>query len=71
MAVKLSKRAFAHGQELVKEGKVVFDEKDAWSEHQPSAKGENDFLRVHGFSEYGKCYLGIDTAEPEDTKQKI
>jgi hypothetical protein len=28
MAVKLNKRAFAHGQELVKEGKVVFDEKD-------------------------------------------
>jgi hypothetical protein len=41
MAVKLNKTAFHHAQELVHEGKVVLDDRDAWSEHQPSAQEEN------------------------------
>ena len=30
--VKLSKTAFGHAEELVNEGKFVWDERDAWSE---------------------------------------
>jgi hypothetical protein len=37
MAVVLNKRAFDYAKELVNEGHVVLDERDAWSEHQPSA----------------------------------
>jgi hypothetical protein len=37
MAVKLNKKPFHHAQELIHAGKVVPDERDAWSEHQPSA----------------------------------
>jgi hypothetical protein len=36
----------------------------------PSTELENDFLRVHGFSEYAKWYLGIDDCYPENTKRR-
>jgi hypothetical protein len=68
MAVKLNQRAFGHAKGLIKDRKVVLDERDAWSEHQPSAEQENEFIRLHGFDEYGKWYLGIDEAEGEQTK---
>jgi hypothetical protein len=68
MAVKLNKRAFDHAKELIKKGHVVFDERDAWSEHQPSSQKENEFIDLHGFDEYGKWYLGIEEDEHENSK---
>jgi hypothetical protein len=68
MAVKLNKRAYEHAKELIQVGHMVCDERDAWSEHQPSAEKENEFIRLHGFREYGKWYLGIDDTENEETK---
>lgn len=70
MAVKLHKSAFQYAKELISEGKSVADERDAWSEHQPSAEQENEFIREHGFNEYGKWHLGIEESEPEDTKAR-
>jgi hypothetical protein len=68
MAVTLNRRAFNHAKDLIDEGRFVFDERDAWSEHRPSAQDENEFLRLHGFTEFGKWYLGINDQRPEDTK---
>ena len=68
--VKLNKVAFAYAKELVNEGKFVWDERDAWSDHQPSAQQENDFIRSHGIHEYAKWHLGIDDEEDEQTKKK-
>jgi hypothetical protein len=68
MAVKLNKKAFEHAKDLVREGHVVVDERDAWSEHQPSAQEENEFIELHGFSEFGKWHLGIDDEKREQTK---
>ena len=68
--VKLNKAAFAHAKELVNEGKFVRDERDAWSEHQPSAQQENEFIRSHGIHEYAKWHLGIDDAEDEQNKKR-
>ena len=68
MAVTLNPRAYEHAKELINEGRFVFDERDAWSEHQPSAEEENEFIRRHGFAEYGKWYLGINDEKPEETK---
>ena len=68
MAVKMNKQVFEHATKLVEQGKFVFDEKDMWSEHQPSAQDENEYLKAHGFGEYGKWYLGIDTDEDEENK---
>ncbi|MCD6038585.1 MAG: hypothetical protein K0S67_2478, partial [Nitrososphaeraceae archaeon] len=39
-----------------------------WSEHQPSAQEENEYIEENGFKEFGKWHLGIDTDEKEDTK---
>src|ERR1700732_4721472 len=70
MAVKLNKPAFEHAKKLIEQGNFVFDERDMWSEHQPSAQDENEYVKKHGFGEYGKWYLGIDTEEDEDTKER-
>jgi hypothetical protein len=43
----------------------VFDERDAWSEHRPSAQRENGFIDRHGFEEYAKWYLSINDEKDE------
>jgi hypothetical protein len=69
MAVMLNHRAYDHAKELISEGRFVYDERDAWSEHRPSAREENEFLRLHSFAEYGKWYLGINDEKSLDTKR--
>jgi hypothetical protein len=68
MTVMLNRRAFEHAKELINEGRIVLDERDAWSEHRPTAEQENKFIRLHGFAEYGRWYLGINDEKPEQTK---
>ena len=68
MSVILNKRAFEYAKQLIEKGSYVFDEKDMWSEHKPSAQEENEFIKKYNFDEYGKWYLGLDTDEKEDTK---
>jgi hypothetical protein len=68
MAVKLNDRAYAHAKKLVQEGKVVLDDRDDWSEHQPSAEDENRFIEEHGWAEFGRWFLGIDDEAREETK---
>jgi hypothetical protein len=60
MTVELNERAFDHGRNLIMAGKYIIDDRDAWSEHQPSAQQENDFIKQHGIAEYAKWHLGID-----------
>jgi hypothetical protein len=59
-----------YAKELVSKGRVVVDDRDAWSEHQPSTQQENEFIDAHGFAEYGKWHLGVDEAEDENTKKR-
>jgi hypothetical protein len=66
--VKLNRSGFDHAKRLVDQGKVVRDDRDSWSEHQPSAEVENRFIEAHGFAEYGKWHLGIDTDANVNTK---
>jgi hypothetical protein len=68
MAVKLNKKAFDFAKKLVKDGHHVLDGRDDWSEHQPSADQENEFLEKHDFAKYEKWYLGEDDEENEGTK---
>src|SRR3979490_579176 len=68
MAVTLNHRAYEHAKQLISEGRFVLDERDAWSEHRPSAEQENEFIRLHGFAEYGRWDLGINDAKPQQTK---
>ncbi|HEX9602738.1 MAG TPA: hypothetical protein VF973_03230 [Myxococcales bacterium] len=69
-AVKLNRTAYAFAQELIRDGKVVADERDAWSEHQPSTAEENEFISQHGFAQYAKWHLGLDDSEPAESKRR-
>jgi hypothetical protein len=70
MSVKLNRRGFEHAKHLISEGHVVIDERDDWSQHQPSAAEENSFIEKNGFEEYGKWHLGVDTGEGIETKAR-
>jgi hypothetical protein len=70
MTVKLNERAYEHARRLIDEGRFVLDERDDWSEHQPSAQQENEFIDRHGYAEYGRWHLGIDDERPVETKAR-
>ncbi|GAA1946360.1 hypothetical protein [Microbacterium deminutum] len=52
----------------MREGKVVRDDRDAWSEAAPSADDENSFVEKNGWTEYSHWHLGIDKQEDPETK---
>jgi hypothetical protein len=68
LAVRLNESGFDHAKELVKHRRVVRDERDGWSEHQPTAEQENEYIKSHGFTEYAKWHLGVDDEHPPGTK---
>jgi hypothetical protein len=68
MAVKLNEPAFDHARSLVVAGKCVLDDRDAWSEHEPLPKRENEFIQENGYRAYGLWHLGIDDEANPDTK---
>lgn len=68
MTVKLNSAALAHAKQLIKNGKVVKDDRDAWSEAAPSADKENKFLEKHGIAEYSEWFLGVDESKGQETK---
>jgi hypothetical protein len=68
MAVKLSRTAYEYAQALIRDGKVVLDDRDDWSEHRPSADQENAFIEQHGYRDYSKWHLGVDDGMKPDTK---
>jgi hypothetical protein len=70
VAVKLNRSAYEYAQNLVKAGKAVLDNRDDWSEHQPSADDENKFIEEHGWDEYARWHLGVDDQQPEETKAR-
>jgi hypothetical protein len=71
MTVKLNKVAFEHAKKLISQGKVAKDERDDWSEHQPSPDEENTYLDKHGWDEYAQWYLGVDDDQNEETKGRF
>jgi hypothetical protein len=70
MAVKLNDRAFEHAKSVIIDGRFVYDDRDAWSEHQPSTDDENRLIEEHGYDEYARWYLGTDDEAREDTKAR-
>ena len=69
-AVRRNQDPFDFAREPIKHRRVVADGRGAWSQHQPSAEEENEFIRLHGFGEYAKWHLGIDDAHGEKTKAR-
>src|SRR5438874_10060950 len=68
--IRLNETAFAYAEELIAQGRVVIDKKNAWRHHHPMAEDENGFIRTRGFAEYGKWHLGIDETHAEGTKAR-
>ena len=70
MTTTLNKHSFTFAQELIKKGKVVLDQRDDWSEHQPSTRRENEFIEARGWDEYADWHLGVDDEASEHTKAR-
>ena len=68
MSVKLNTTAVGQARELIEAGKVVRDERDDWSEVAPTSEEENAFIEKHGWGEYAKWHLGVDSEKSEETK---
>ncbi|SDY61722.1 hypothetical protein [Herbiconiux ginsengi] len=65
MTVKLNRAGVSHARSLIESGAVV---RDDWSEAAASAADENAFIEEHGFGEYAKWFLGVDSEKSEETK---
>jgi hypothetical protein len=70
MTTHLNQRAFEFAEAQIKKGNVVRDERDAWSEHKPSTRAENEFIEAHGWDEYALWHLGEDDEASEHTKAR-
>jgi hypothetical protein len=70
VAVKLNDRGYKHAKKLIAERRVLLDDRDQWSEHQPSAQEENRFIEEHGIDEYARWHLAIDDEHSETAKSR-
>jgi hypothetical protein len=70
MATTLNDTGYRHARKLIESGHYTLDERDAWSEHRPSARQENEFIERHGMDHYRRWHLGIDDEYPEDRKSR-
>lgn len=70
MPVKLNRTGYDYAIKLIEEGHAVLDERDDWSEHQPSAQRKNRFIQESGFREYRKWHLGVDEGQSANNKRR-
>ena len=68
MAVKLNSAGYDHAKRLIRDSEFVSDDRDEWSDHQPSADDENRFIERYGYNEYSRWHLGLDADADPDTK---
>lgn len=68
MAPRLHRSGYDHARRLAQDGRVVLDDRDDWSEHQPSTREENEFIEQHGIAEFGKWHLATDDDARPNTK---
>jgi len=68
MAIHLNQQAVEHAQNLIK-GRQYERESD-WSEAQPSAEVENNFIDENGWEAFAKWHLAYDTESSEETKSR-
>lgn len=69
MAIELNQPALRQARSLVREGKVVRDQRDDWSEAAPNAEDENAFIESAGWTAFSHWHLGIDKSANPETKQ--
>jgi hypothetical protein len=69
MTVKLNDCAYEHAMRLIREGKFIDDERDAWSDHHPSTQTENEYIEKNGFFEYRKWFLAVNDEYSEESRR--
>jgi hypothetical protein len=69
MAIELNQPALRNARALVRDGKVVKDQRDDWSEAAPTAEEENAFIDREGWTAFSHWHLGIDKSANRETKQ--
>lgn len=69
MAIELNRPAYEQARALIRDGKIVRDERDDWSEAAPTADEENSLIEDKGWTEYAHWHLGIDKTEDAHTKK--
>lgn len=67
---KLSRTAYNQAKDFIDKGEFVIDERDDWSEHQPTAEQENRFIRNNGIIAYGRWHLGVDSTKPRHSRSR-
>ena len=67
-AISVNPAALEFAQQLIKDGRVVLDQKGNWRHDQPSATLNNEFIRAHGLEEYAQWHLGIDSRHRSGSK---
>lgn len=66
MSVNVNQRGVSHARDLIEKAQYVKD--SDWSEAQPSADDENDFIERNGWDAYAQWHLAEDPSENEETK---
>lgn len=69
MGYTLNRPALRQARALVRDGQLVRDDRDAWSEAAPTAAQENAFIDRDGWTEYSHWQLGIDKDVDPHTKE--
>jgi hypothetical protein len=68
MAIRLNQDAVEQAQNLIK-GRQ-YERNSDWSEAQPSAQEENNFIDENGWVAFAKWHLAYDTESSEETKSR-
>jgi hypothetical protein len=64
----VNKDAVGHARKLIDAGK--YDDSTEWSDAEPSAAEENEFIERHGHDGFGLWHLAVDPEAAEDTKKR-
>jgi hypothetical protein len=68
MTVKLNREALEFAKHLIDEGHYAIN--TVWSRNEPTPNRENKFLDQHGWDDYAKWYLAVDTDDSADAKAR-
>jgi hypothetical protein len=64
----VNKAAVARARQLIDARQYVLD--SDWSEAQPNAEAQNDYLANHNWDEYAEWHLGLTDDATDETKSR-
>lgn len=65
---EVNPEAVARAEELIEARQYVV--RSEWSEIQPTAQEENEFLERHSWDEYARWHLGLTVGAADETKAR-